>query len=155
MVLPVDLNAVIDGMHMVGDEITAYVNRKTGDLTTVSEEELSHAENEGYSLDIPEWQQEIVEEARKVLADDNWIELPDRFDIHEYSIMERFCYSIDDERMQDSLLRAISGKGAFRRFKDRVAELGVRDDWFAFRDAAFKKIAVDFLESRQIAFIDE
>ena len=69
--------------------------------------------------------------------------------------MERFCYSLDDERLKNVLLRAIAGKGAFRYFKDRVFDEGVREDWFAFRDAALKRIAADFLESRGIAFIDE
>ena len=33
------------------------------------------------------------------------------------------------------------GKGAFRRFKDTVFYLGIRDDWFAYRDNRFRDIA--------------
>ena len=42
-----------------------------------------------------------------------------------------------------------------RRFKDRIVEEDVREDWFAFRDEAHKKIAADFLESQGIPFIDD
>ena len=103
----------------------------------------------------PEWQKESVAKAKKVLADSDFIELPDQFEIHEYSIMERFCFSVSDERVQNALLRAIKGRGAFRHFKDRIFEEGVQEDWFAFREKAFKRIAADFLESQGIAFIDE
>jgi hypothetical protein len=69
--------------------------------------------------------------------------------------MDRFAKSLEDEPARDSLMRALGGRGAFRYFKDRVAELGVRDDWFAFRDQAIRGLAAEFLESEAIPFIDE
>ncbi len=47
---------------------------------------------------------------------DKYASLPTSFDIHEYDMMERFCYSLSDQKKQDILLNAIRGKGAFRRF---------------------------------------
>jgi hypothetical protein len=46
-----------------------------------------------------------------------YLELPNKYDVNEYEIMEEFCLTVSDQRKQDSLLRAIKGKGAFRRFK--------------------------------------
>ena len=37
--------------------------------------------------------------------------------------MERFCLSQTDDRVRERLLDAISGKGAFRRFKDLAFRL--------------------------------
>ena len=155
MALPVNLQAVVDEMDMAGDEMAAYVNRKTGELITLSDEEISYAEDDDVSSFVLEWQKEMVDRAKTVLADDDYIALPDRFEIHEYSIMERFCFSVCDEQVQNALLQAITGRGAFRRFKDRIVEEDVREDWFAFRDEAHKKIAADFLESQGIPFIDD
>lgn len=155
MALPVKLRDVIDAIEMANDGMTSYINRKTGDVVSLTLDDISYAEQDDSSDFIPEWQQESIAEAKTVLADEAYITLPDQHDIHEYSIMERFCWSIKDEDVQDRLLRAIKTKGAFRRFKDRIVKEGVRQDWFAFRDQAFRRIAVDFLESEKIAFKDE
>ena len=82
MALPVNLQAVVDEMDRAGDEMAAYVNRKTGELITLSDEEISYAEDDDVSRFVPEWQQEMVDQAKKVLEDDDYIALPDRFEIN-------------------------------------------------------------------------
>ncbi len=155
MSLPVNLRAVMDEMDMAADEMTAYINCKTGELITLTDEDFSYAEDDDTNALIPDWQKELVEKAKMILADDDYIELPGRFEINDYSIMERFCYSVEDERVQNALLQAIKGKGAFRYFKDRIHEEGLHDDWFAFRDNALKQIAADFLKIHEIPHSDE
>ena len=39
-----------------------------------------------------------------ILETDHYLPWPTKFDIHEYSIMERFCRSIDDDDRRDGLL---------------------------------------------------
>ena len=56
----------------------------------------------------------MVDQAKQVQAGDDFVALPDRFEIHEHSIMERFCF-VCDEPVQNALLQAIAGKGAFRQ----------------------------------------
>ncbi len=155
MALPVKLSVVVDQIEMTGDEMTAYINRKTGDLITITDEDLSYIEDDDDddSL-IPDWQRETVDQAKQVLTDKEYIALPDSFEIHEYKIMENFCYTIEDERVQYVLLQAINGKGAFRYFKDKVNEEGINKNWYQFRDNAFRQIAVGFLENHGIAFTD-
>ncbi len=155
MALPVKLHAVVNQIEMADDEMTAYINRKTGDLITLTDEDLCYAEDSDNNRLIPDWQRETVDQAKQVLADDEYIALPDSFDIHEYKIMEHFCYTIDDERVQNILLQAIHGKGAFRHFKDKIHEEGITKNWYLFRDNAFEQIAVDFLENQEIAFTCE
>ncbi|GMR07711.1 MAG: UPF0158 family protein [Gammaproteobacteria bacterium] len=153
---PVSLKAVVNEMDVISDEVTAYINTKTGELCAVSEEEANIIE-EGKEDDefIPDWQKEILPKVREVLESDDFVALPDQFEIHEYSIMERYCLSLSDEGLQDELLRAIRGSGAFRRFKDAIHRKEIQDDWCRFRSEAFKSIASDFLESEGIAFVDD
>lgn len=146
MTLPVKLQDVVGELDIVGPEILGYINRKTGELVTLRDGDFSS------SLD---WEEEEAELSQAVEENDDFIPLPDQFEIHEYSIMERFCYSVEDERIQDALLRAINGRGAFRSFKDRIAEEGIRDDWFVFKYGVLKKIAADFLELEKIPFLDQ
>src|SRR5262245_53929055 len=83
-----------------------------------------------------------------------FIELPNKYDIHEYAIMERFCLAQDD-RLRERLLDAIRGRGAFRRFRELARERGIEESWYRYRDDALKKIAADFLEAQEIPYVDE
>jgi hypothetical protein len=147
MPLPVQLQKVVDEMSM-GDEWEAYVNRTTGELVSFPSAvgELMYGK-----IDDDE---SSAEDRETVLASDDYIQLPSKFDIHEYSIMERFCATWDDEKLRGRLLSAIKGRGAFRRFKDFVHEHSIHDAWYRFRDDALKKIAADFLRANDIPYVD-
>jgi len=153
---PVKLSEVIDAMDSQSDEISAYLNKKTGELVLLSEEEFSAAEEKAALESYPEWQRSLIREARRILEDDEgrYIALPSKFDIDEYRMMERFALSVDDE-FSAELLAAVKGTGVFRRFKDRVARFGIEEDWYKFRAAKFKESAVDWCESNDIEYIDD
>ena len=153
---PVSLQAVVDEMNMLSDEAIAYINKRTGELFTVTEEEASLVDaGDEDSEFIPDWQKEALPKVREVLASDDFLPLPDQFEIDEYSIMERFCLYTEDDALREALLQAIRGKGAFRRFKDMVRRRGIEDDWYRHRDGALKRIAADFLELEGIAYVDD
>ncbi len=152
---PVSLQAVVDEMDVFSDETTAYINKQTGELCSVSDEEARYIEEGDEDSEfIPDWQKEMLPKVREVLESDDFVPLPDKFDIHEYSIMERFCHSMTDDDLQEELLNAIRGRGAFRHFKDTIHRRGIQDDWYSYRTDALKRIAADFLEVEGIAFID-
>lgn len=153
MALPVKLQDVADILDDLPDEWTAYINRKTGELVSFSEFDVNSAEIRAETGDIHDWEAEIVADARRALASPDFIVLPDKFEIHEYSIMERFCLGVADDRLRDALLDAIRGRGAFRRFKELTDREDVREDWYAFRAEALRRIAADFLESEGIPFV--
>jgi hypothetical protein len=64
-----------------------------------------------------------------------------------YRDMAEFAEAITDERAGRGLLRAIGGKGAFRRFKDELHEEypDLLPAWPAFRDARAVRRAVRWL----------
>lgn len=155
-VKPVSLQSVAEELVALDDDSTAYINRKTGELVTVSEEEARIVEEGGEDDEyIPDWQKEILPGIKAVLESADYVALPDKFEIHEYSIIERFCLSVSDAGLQDELLDAIRGRGAFRRFKDAIYDMGIQDDWYCFRDAVLKRIAADFLDREGIAWVDD
>jgi len=143
---------VIEHLDMLNDEITAYLNKQTGELVVLSTEELSAAEEGEDPADYPEWQQEAVLKAQEVIASDDWLELPDKFDIHEYNVMEEFCYSVADTQISERLLGQIRGSGAFRRFREAIDFFGIEQDWYRFRSETMERIAVEWLEANQIAY---
>ena len=89
---------------------------------------------------------------RDALEGDRWLELPDRFDIHEWSIMERFSRAQNIERIQRKLFDAIHGAGAFRAFRSAIRRLGLEQSWYQFRDEALADIARDWLEEHNLQY---
>jgi len=153
MPLPVKLSEVIDGLEMADDNFKSYINRNTGEVASVSDEEAGWVEEEEEpGEDWPDWQVQALADARRILDSDEFIRLPTKFDIHEWSIMERFARSLDNKDDSDHLLDAIHGRGAFRMFKSIIARMGLREAWFKFRYDALAEIAIEFLEEHGIPY---
>lgn len=63
-----------------------------------------------------------------------------------YRDMADFVASVHHRRAADLLDRAISGRGAFRRFKDTLGEFPeLREQWFRYRDARARRRALRWL----------
>lgn len=155
MTATVRLNDVVQEMDIVSDQHRAFLNIQTGEFVFLTDDDLSAAE-EGDDLEgLHDWQQEIIQKAVEVLSTDDYRELPSKFEIHEYAIMQRFCYCLEDEELSDRLLNRMRGRGAFRRFKDTIHRYSIEQDWCAYRRQAFREIAIDWLESHQIPYTDE
>ena len=152
MSLPVRLKDVSEAFELAHDQCSHYLDKRTGEIFLITTEERSAAEEDELVSDYPEWQQDSILKAREILESDDFVELPGQFDIDEYSIMERFGQEYEDRRTSAELLRCIRGRGAFRRFKDTVYELGIQDEWYEFRRQAFEEIAVEWLETNQIPY---
>ena len=51
----VSLRDVIDEMEMMSDEATSHINRKTGELITITKEMFNLADDPDEAEDAPEW----------------------------------------------------------------------------------------------------
>ena len=76
---------------------------------------------------------------------------------HEgYEEMQDFIATVKDERLTALLEVAISGKGAFRRFKDVLLNYPEeRERWFQFRDAKVRERALEWLDDIDLSLIEE
>ena len=149
------LSDIIDGIEFQTDESNSYLNKKTGEVVRINDEEFGAAEDDEPIENYTEWQQENIRIAEEILKEEDYIPLPSKFDIHEYAIMEKFCLSIADDEIRDHLYKSIKGNGAFRRFKSNIRRCDIEDDWYKYRDEAIKQIAIDWCKDNGIKFIDE
>ncbi len=152
MPLPVRLRDVVQELEVTDDFLRVYINPATGEIAPVTQDEAAMVEEEEPDEDWPQWQVEAQAYARRVLGSGDFIPMPGKFEIHEWSIMERFARSLDNVRYSDELLDAIHGRGAFRMFKNIIARRGLREAWFEFRYDALAEIAIDFLEEHNIPY---
>jgi len=116
MAVQIKLKDIIEGLEFLPDAGTSYLNTTTGEVVSITDEELRAAEEDEPLEDFPAWQHDAMRIAQDIVETDHYLPLPDRFEIHEYSIMERFCLSVDEEDIRDDLCTAIRGRGAFRYF---------------------------------------
>jgi hypothetical protein len=154
MAVPVKLKDIIEGLEFLTDEGASYLNTTTGEVVYVTTEELRAAEEETPLEDFPDWQHDAIRTAGEIIETDHYLPLPDKFEINEYRIMERFCSSVDDEDMRANLFNAIRGRGAFRYFKDKIHEYGITEAWYQYRDAALREIAVAWCEAHEIPYTE-
>lgn len=155
MRLPVKLNDVVEALDNAAEEHTYYLDKRTGEIALITNEEMEAAEEDELISEYPDWQREAILKAREILTSENFVALPDQFDIHEYKIMEDFCLIFEDRRVGDDLRRLIKGSGAFRRFKNAIYSMGADKAWYQFRRAEIEKIAIQWLEAQQIPFTRE
>lgn len=150
MKVQVKLKDIIEGLEFQSDECFSYLDTTTGEVVSVTMEELRAAEEDEPLEDFPAWQHDALRIARDIVETDHYLPLPDGFAINAYRIMERFCLSVDDDDMRDDLCNAIRGRGAFRRFKDRIQAYEIAEAWYRYRDAALREIAVAWCEAHDI-----
>jgi hypothetical protein len=153
MPIEVKLNDVIEALESVMDEHAYYIDKRSGEIVLVTDDDIAAAENEELRLESPDWQQESIANAREVLNfSENLLPLPDKFEIHEYRIMEEFCLALDNRHLGSELHRLIKGSGAFRRFRNAVRERDIEQDWYDFKQRALERIAIQWLEEKGLSY---
>jgi hypothetical protein len=153
--LRVSLRKVAAEMDVPNDEWTAYINRRTGELVTVTDVDARAVEDDIADDDLPDGVAEQLPKVREVLTSGDFVPLPSKFDIDEYAIMRSFFLQVAESKVRDDLLRAIQGSGVFGRFKTLAHHCGVIDEWYAFRRCALQDIAAEWLDANGIAYTRE
>ncbi|MBP0956520.1 MAG: hypothetical protein J5997_04040 [Oscillospiraceae bacterium] len=122
------IDKITECLQMVSEDFRGYYNVETGEILWISE--LGG----------------LGEEKLNELEDnpDNYISLPTRYDIDEYSMMDEFAYQYPDAVISNKLREDLCGRGAFRRFKDSVFRFGIREEWFKYRDEKYRELAEEW-----------
>jgi hypothetical protein len=143
----IKLEDIVEEMEIQSEEVSFYLNKKTGEIYWLRDGEKRSVDNETiFDIEV-----EVIEKAKEILLyNDDWIQIPTKFDIHEWGIMNDFCYTISDEYLRDGCLNAIHGSGAFRMFKDYIYRYDLKEKWLKFRENVYREIARDWFERNGI-----
>ena len=142
MAKQVRLSDVITSMEMPQEVGASYLNRKTGEVLFGSEDGDYEDGDYENSADVLDQEEDLLP-------------LPTEFDFHEYSVMEKFCHSIENEEVFHGLSLAIKGSGAFGRFKEGIHRYGIAERWYRYRDEALRAEAIDWCEAHDIPYTDD
>jgi hypothetical protein len=96
------LKDIVDALEMVSDELPSFLDLDTGAVETVHRELLGLAEEcaDDEEPDLPAWQEEEWEVARRIVFSDRFRKLPTNFEVHEWAIMRDFADSVKSERIR-------------------------------------------------------
>lgn len=137
------------------EESRTFLNLKTGEIISITSDDLRAAEDEEPYDHLPDWQQENRNVAIDVCENfEKYKELPTKYEVNEYEIMEDFCLTLNNQRKRDNLLNAIKGKGAFRRFKDKIIDFDIEEQWYSFRDERLKEIAIEWCQDNNVNYVE-
>jgi len=151
--LKVDLEMIANAMEDTNrTDMDYYLDKETGEVIITSEETFRYAEEDEDKIkeDLPDWQKEDIKLAKDILFKnpDRYICLPERPSYEGYNLMVEFAEKVEDELLREKLYIALDGKGAFRRFKNVIADYSdYREKWFKFRDERLNKKVIEWLSS--------
>lgn len=143
-IMTVPLSLIQDAVDMASSEWTQYLDIEKMEIISIPEDRSIYDEEELEELE------EIIEEGFGT----RFYRLPDQFDVHDHSIMERFVWSLPMGEMQEHLDNAIHRSGAFRRFREEIRRYGIEQEWYDFKEEAYKQIAKDWCEVRGIRYTE-
>lgn len=150
---PVSLQELVDEFQMILEQGALFVDVSSGTVLALSEPELEAIESgDADALGIPEADLETM---RRAYHSPSLVELMTRHDFDELAVMEAFAASQPIAAIRNRLLDALRGRKPFRRFKDAADAAGIREQWFAWRDAALAEIVKVFLDDLQIPYVDD
>ncbi len=90
---------------------------------------------------------EIEDTLQVLLNEKRYVRIPERDSADAFSTMKAFAKTVKDEKLKKSLLSALDGKGAFRRFKDALlADKKERKRWHGFNALHMKKVIKRWIE---------
>ncbi|MFH1645835.1 MAG: UPF0158 family protein [Candidatus Omnitrophota bacterium] len=124
------------------DEMAFYLDTKTGEVVVVSE--FDDMEDNAKT-------KELIES-----DPDRFVVFPEQDSHEEYNDMVDFANSLEDKHLIEKLAIALSGKGAFRRFKDVLLSYPKeREEWFAYKEKRQQQYFEEWLELEGIEIVDE
>jgi len=151
---PVALADLVDALDVQTETSHAYLDRVTGEVHRLTNDELSAADRT--EDDLTDLEREVIELARTIRDDEagRYLALPDKQEIHEYRFLEDFAYAYPDEEISEDLAEAIRGRGAFRRFKDAVQRLGIAEEWYEYRYQRLREVAKEWCEAEGVPYLE-
>jgi hypothetical protein len=134
----VRLADVADKLEEVTDHWEQFLNIRSGEFVALAD---------GVYVDKDEAL------ANEIDCSDDYVRLPNQYDINEFKIMVSFTDTLDNSDRRELLIRALRGKKPFRTFKDTLNYTGLAKDYYAHRSQALLDIAKAWLENNEISYI--
>jgi hypothetical protein len=136
----VRLSVIVEAIEGTFDGWEQFYNTATGEVESLPDPDNSFADED-----------DLEEKYEEIDSSDDYVRLPSRDELNEYSIMENFA----EEKGRKELFSVLRGRRPFRRFKDMAGSIGLIDEYYRFRTNAFARIAREWCEENDIPYTDD
>lgn len=135
------LSTVVEGFDRIDQFNAVYINIYTNEIIEVNSL-LS--------------EQEIRVENKKIeMSSESYIALPLQYELETHKIIVDFIDDLDNQKQQVELSNAFSGKGAFKKFKNKLHQLGLEKKWYKFKENEYINKAKEFLIINDIDYVND
>ncbi len=142
--VPADLQEICNLFEDSSCEHRGYLDKKTGEIIQIFDDIMD-----------PDEMEELDDKVDEGLGE-RYIAIPNAESYEGYQDMEDFIETVHDMNLKEKLNIAISGKGAFRRFKDVLNYYPKeRERWFKFKDEKVKERVNEWLDEEGIEIIPQ
>ena len=130
----IKLSTIADAFEECSDEWNQFLNIKTGEVVNIPEDP--------WMIDEMECR-ELIEE---VEDSDDYLILPNQYELREYPIMQEFAYDYPNETMSEKMTAALHRTKPYRHFKDLINSLGIAESYYDFRHKVYLEKAKEWCE---------
>ena len=132
---------VADAFEATMAEWVQYLNTETGEIVSLPDDGLYGS-----------WNEDDEKLAEEIDSSDAYVRLPSQYELREYDIMEDFADHVKNQRKAYILFRALNGRKPFRHFKDAINNLGLDEEYYAFRFLSYCAAAVRWCRDYNIPY---
>ena len=136
--MKINLSDIIEVIEFTDDMTHSFLDKVSGKIVTVNEFGMTSKEQEA---------------VYDMLDEHGFYRLPDQYELNGYRTMAEFIETLSSPA-RDRLEIAISGRGAFRRFKDEIRRLGVEKAWYQYEADENRRKAIEWCKDNGIEIMD-
>ena len=130
---------IADAFEECMDGWAQFLDTRTGEIVALSEDPYMACEED----------QELWEEIDET---DDYVRLPNQYELHEKSIMEKFAYEIGNQRVSEVLFDALRRRRPYRCFKDKINDLGISQIYYDYRNRTYINIAEEWCRNHHVPY---
>ncbi len=149
---PITVDALVEALAMQPRGACTYCNAETGEIITLTDDDLAYLQEAEEEPDcVSDADCLRLRQLQEVVESEEWLQLPDRFEIHDWAIMEAFVQTLESDELREHLLEVLHGPGALRVFPQVMEHLKLFDQWNRYHRAAMASIARDWMDEHGIS----
>jgi len=148
--MKVELSSIAECIELQCNEAQSYLNKVSGEVITITDEEMQLAESKEDTSEYPDWMKEPINIATKYLGNKgDYLDLPTDYGFNEYGVMEDFILTLPEEQ-KNEMYFLIKGTGAFSKFRAGLERFSLTDKWYEFKDIELNKFVKTWCEDNNI-----
>jgi hypothetical protein len=153
---PVKLSQILERISKPAYWETYCLNKETGEIILITHSEFFDAEHGKKQDSESDDEKDVLIAAKAILSGDKrYILIPSNDEIDEYSIMERFCFSVEDDQISLALSDALKFKPVGHYFRKAVIRHGLVEEWESYLTMELRMMAKKWCEKNDIDFIED